>query len=128
MSSYSHKTVKQLKQLLKERGLNFNGNKDALIERLLQDDDDVQHVSADNSSCIIEAEGMNNADIDNEVVVSGVSHDASGESEQIRVLHLQIRLQELKLQEAQLRQTPASADPVSRVDFGGIKTKLPGNV
>lgn len=75
--------VEHLKQLLKERGLNFNRNKCKFIERLLQDDDDVQHVSADNLSCISEAEGvnkLNNAHTDNEVVASGMSHIASGKS------------------------------------------------
>jgi hypothetical protein len=118
------KTVKDLKALLRQRGLDTRGQKYVLIERLEEfdncvDEEVAQEVTRTNHSSVV---------IDEDVSVNvNDASKTSSESETIRVLQLQHQIEELKLQQAQLAHCRRSdAEVVGKnLDFGMVKAKLP---
>jgi hypothetical protein len=123
MANYDKLKVKQLEELLRQRGLRWRGlNKNAMKQALMQDDQDCNSV---------------NNDVDDEVVVTGVATNVNddvtsnidgggiaGESEQITALRLQLEIARLNLQQAQLGQssgfTSVPQSHVDRFDLSGV--------
>jgi hypothetical protein len=124
MENYEKFKLKQLRELLNQRGLPWRRlNKGAMIEALMQDD----AICADPGNVASDVEVDDDVDIGANAEADGKG--ISGESEQITALRLQLEIAKLQLQHAQLGQ-PSGAMTVpqyreSRPDLSGIKSRLP---
>ena len=124
MSVYESRTVRQLRALLQERGLDSRGRRNVLVSRLLEDDD--------NNNAVDNFDVFNDDENDtDEVVIRSDQSDAretgaASSSQSIRALELQMRIEELKLEQCRLGlgQSP-SADHFIKPSWDGLKFKLP---
>ena len=131
MSLYVGKTVKQLKDLLKSRGLNCHGHKADLINRLVDYDDVLNgqsNVVDDDEDVIL---GNDHDDDDDIVADNSQTHASSepivaqGESEAVKLLQLQIQLAQLHLEQAKLGASSSDQPVIDRIDLGSVKSRLP---
>ena len=123
MSVYDTETVKNLKALLKQRGLDCRGRRNELIERLKEYDSFVDN----NAQEVLSHSSHASEQDDNEVTVANddaTEHSSTPES--IKILQLQLQIEQVKLQQAQLAKEAKSTEfSGAKLDTSGVKAKLP---
>ena len=133
MAEYAKMKVKQLQDLLRQRGLPFkNLKKRAMIEALMFDEQERNEDGENNDSVADDVNGVDNID-EVRIIGNSVDNDTQGsvgESEQLTALRLQLEIAKLELQKAQLNQpSNVAAAPLqnaaAKFDLSCLKSRLP---
>ena len=125
---YNTKSLKELKRLLRERGLSDGGRrkKAELIQILLEDD---RKTSPSDHNDVVSS-GDDDDDDDEVTFGAAIRPTVAGKSDETNEnLKLQIQLGQIQLRLAEMGQTSIVASsvrsPIAKLDMGSIKSRLP---